>query len=92
MDAKKVTVVGIIAILIGLLIGYLFWGSQTKAQSELDALKAKLAEAQKSLDQEKAMSAKVQALEAQLRQMTENLNKEKAAREQLQARISKGKK
>ena len=31
MDGKKVTIVGIVAILIGLLVGYLMWGAQTKS-------------------------------------------------------------
>ena len=30
MDGKKVTIVGIVAILIGLLVGYLMWGAQMK--------------------------------------------------------------
>ena len=57
MDGKKVTIVGIIAILVGLLVGYLMWGAQTKAlQGELDQIKSRLAEAQKAATREKELS------------------------------------
>ena len=93
MDGKKVTIVGIIAILVGLLVGYLMWGAQTKAlQGELDQIKSRLAEAQKAATREKELSAKLGQMEAQLKQLTDDLAKEKARREQMQAAVSKGKK
>jgi cytochrome c-type biogenesis protein CcmH/NrfG len=93
MDGKKVTIVGIVAILIGLLVGYLMWGAQTKAlQGELDQIKARLAEAQKAASREKELSDKLAQMEAQLKQVTDDLAKEKARREQMQAQVSKGKK
>jgi F0F1-type ATP synthase membrane subunit b/b' len=93
MDGKKVTIVGIIAILVGLLVGYLMWGAQTKAlQGELDQIKSRLAEAQKAATREKELSAKLGQMEAQLKQLTDDLAKEKARREQMQAVVSKGKK
>ena len=93
MDGKKVTIVGIVAILIGLLVGYLMWGAQTKAlQGELDQLKSRLAEAQKAATREKELSDKLAQMEAQLKQVSDDLAKEKARREQMQAQVSKGKK
>ena len=93
MDGKKVTIVGIVAILIGLLVGYLMWGAQTKAlQGELDQLKSRLAEAQKAATREKELSDRLAQMEAQLKQVSDDLAKEKARREQMQAQVSKGKK
>ncbi|MGH7358364.1 MAG: hypothetical protein ACREJR_06070 [Candidatus Rokuibacteriota bacterium] len=93
MDGKKVTIVGIIAILVGLLVGYLMWGAQTKAlQGELDQIKSRLAEAQKAATREKELSDKLVQMEAQLKQVSDDLAKEKARREQMQGAVSKGKK
>ena len=93
MDGKKVTIVAIIAILVGLLVGYLMWGAQTKAlQGELDQIKSQLAEAQKAATREKELSDKLAQMEAQLKQLTDDLAKEKARREQMQGAVSKGKK
>ena len=93
MDGKKVTIVGIVAILIGLLVGYLMWGAQTKSlQGELDQLKARLTEAQKAATREKELSGKLAQMEAQLKQMSDDLAAEKAKREKMQMQVSKGKK
>jgi hypothetical protein len=93
MDGKKVTIVGIIAILVGLLVGYLMWGAQTKAlQGELEQIKARLAEAQKAATREKELSDRLVQMEAQLKQVSDDLAKERARREQMQATASKGKK
>jgi uncharacterized protein HemX len=93
MDGKKVTIVAIVAILIGLLVGYLMWGASTKSlQGELDQLKARLAEAQKASSREKELSDKLAQMEAQLKQLSDDLAKEKAKREQMQGQVSKGKK
>jgi hypothetical protein len=93
MDGKKVTIVGIIAILVGLLVGYLMWGAQTKAlQGELEQIKARLAEAQKAATREKELSDKLGQMEAQLKQVSDDLAKERARREQMQATVAKGKK
>ena len=93
MDGTRVTVIGIIAILIGLLVGYLFWGYRSKqVESELTAAKAQFADAQKAADQGTAVAEKLKALEAQLKEVTASLEKERAARAELQARVSEGKK
>ena len=93
MDGKKVTIVAIVAILIGLLVGYLMWGVQTKSlQGELDKLKTQLTDAQKAGTHEQELSAKLAQMEAQLKQMSDDLAAEKAKREKMQAQVSKGKK
>ncbi|HZS32216.1 MAG TPA: hypothetical protein VFC42_02445 [Methylomirabilota bacterium] len=93
MDGKRVTIVAIVAILVGLLVGYLFWGYQLKTtQGELDQLKARLAEAQKAATHEKELSGKLQELESELKRVTDDLTKEKGRREQMQSQLSKGKK
>ena len=93
MDGKKVTIVAIIAILVGILVGYLMWGANTKTlQGELDQLKARLTEAQKAATREKELSDKLAQMEAQLKQVSDDLAKEKANREKMQAAVSKGKK
>ena len=93
MDGKKVTIVAIVAILIGLLVGYLMWGTNTRSlQGELDQLKARLAEAQKAATREKELSDKLAQMDAQLKQVSDDLAKEKARREQMQAQVSTGKK
>ena len=82
MDGKKVTIVAIVAILIGLLVGYLMWGAHMKTlRGELDQLQARLAEAQKASTREKELSDKLAQMEAQLKQMNDDLAKEKARRE-----------
>ena len=93
MDGKKVTIVAIVAILIGLLVGYLMWGAHMKTlRGELDKLQGQLADAQKASTREKELSDKLAQMEAQLKQMNDDLAKEKARREQMQGQISKGKK
>jgi uncharacterized protein HemX len=93
MDGKKATIVGIVAILIGLLVGYLMWGTQAKSlRGELDGLKARLTEAEKAASHEKELTEKLAQMEAQLKQVTDDLAKEKEKREKMQAQISKGKK
>lgn len=90
---RKPTIVAIVALIIGLLIGYLFWGYQGKQlETALAAAKADLAAAEKSRVPGEALAAKVKGLEEQLKQVTESLAKEKELREKAQAKLSKGKK
>jgi uncharacterized protein HemX len=91
MDGPKVTVVAIVAILIGLLAAYFMWGTQTKSlRSELDQLDARLAEAQKAVTREKELSDKLAQMEAQLKQVSDDLADETARREELEAQVSRG--
>jgi len=92
MTATKVTVVGIITLLIGVGTGYLLWGSEPRQLAgELAAAKARLAEAQQSAAREGAVATKLQQAEAQLKQMTETLRSERELREKLDALVSKKK-
>ncbi len=91
MGGKNVTIVAIVAILIGLLVGYLMWGTHTKSlQGELDQLKAPLAEAQKAATREKELSDKLAQMDAQLKQLSDDLAEAKARREEMQAQVSTG--
>ena len=90
MDSKKVTVVAIVLLLVGILAGYLYWGTKTGALEK--DLAAARAQAQQATAQVDAMGAKLKSLEAQLKELTDKLAAEKEAREKLQARVSKGKK
>jgi uncharacterized protein HemX len=91
MDGPKVTVVAIVAILVGLLAAYLMWGTQTKSlRGELDQLEARLAEAQKAVTREKELSDKLAQMEAQLKQVSDDLAEETARREELEAQVSRG--
>ena len=86
-------VIGIVAILIGLFIGYLSWGASAgKLSTELTAAKAKVAEAQQAAVREGALATKVQDLESQLKQASESLGKEKETREKLEKLAAKLKK
>jgi uncharacterized protein HemX len=94
MDGKRVTIVAIIAILIGLLVGYLFWGSSARRQeAELVQAQASLEEARKSAAaQEQALSQKLQALETQLKEVSDRLTAEKEARTRVESQVSRGRK
>lgn len=93
MDGKKITIVAVIAILVGLLIGYLYWGTQIKnLDAQLGDLRQQLAEAEKTVAREKELTGKVESLEAQLKQLADQLAAEKEKREKVQAQVSKGKK
>jgi uncharacterized protein HemX len=93
MGGPKVTVVAVVAILVGLLAAYLMWGTQTKSlRRELDQLEARLAEAQKAVTREKELSDKLAQMEAQLKQVSDDLAEETARREELEAQVSGGRK
>jgi cell division protein FtsB len=94
MDGKRVTIVAIVAILIGLLVGYLFWGAASRRQeAELAQARASLAEAQKAAAaQEQSLAQRLQALEAQLKEISDRLAAEKAARTRLEGQVTRGKK
>ncbi|HSE94674.1 MAG TPA: hypothetical protein VLD61_02210 [Methylomirabilota bacterium] len=90
MDGRKATVVAIVAILVGLLIGWLYWGSGHRTlQDEVGRARVQTEQAAR---QEQAMAAKLAQLEAQLAELQAELAREKAAREALEARISRGRK
>ena len=90
MDGKKVTLFAILAVVVGILIGYLVWGNQAQQlQNEVAAVKAK---AQQSGIQEWMMATKLQQIEAQIKDATERLKSEQDQRQKLEALAAKQKK
>ncbi len=89
----QATLVGIVAVLIGLLIGYLSWGVQAgKVASELTEVKTKLTEGQQAAAREGELATKVQGIEAQIKEATASVSKEHEARQKLEklaARLKK---
>jgi uncharacterized protein HemX len=93
MAGKTAAVVVVIALLIGLLAGYLFWASRTRElTSQLATAKDRLAQAQQSSAQADAAAAKLREAEAQLKQVTADLDAERARRAQLEVQVSRGRK
>ena len=87
MDGKKVTLFAILAVVVGILIGYLVWGNQAQQlQNEVAAVKAKV---QQSGIQEGMMATKLQQIEAQIKEATERLKSEQDQRQKLEALAAK---
>ena len=87
---KPAAVVAIIALIVGLGIGYLVWGAQARQlESEAGAVKASLAQAQQAAVREGQMATKVQGIEAQIKKATEDLKTETDAREKLEKLAAK---
>ena len=73
----QAVVIGIIALIIGLGIGYFTWGTQsTRAARDVAAAKAQLDEARKATEREGQLAARIQAAETQLREAQEALRTE----------------
>jgi F0F1-type ATP synthase membrane subunit b/b' len=90
MNGPKATVVAIVAILVGLLIGWLYWGTGSRTlQDELARVRT---QAEQAARQEQAAGAKLAQIETQLRELQAELAREKAAREALEGRVSRGRK
>ena len=82
---KPTWVVAILAVLAGLLAGYLVWGARSRQlQSELATVKAHLAEADRATGQQGALATRLQEVEAYLKAATESLTREQEARAQLE--------
>jgi hypothetical protein len=90
MDGRKAIVVAIVAVLVGLLIGWLYWGTGTRRLE--DELARVRAQAEQAGRQEEAMTAKLADVERRLGEVQSELAREKAAREALEARVSRGRK
>jgi hypothetical protein len=101
MDAKKVIVLGVICVLVGVLIGYLLWGQRTQrllselggARARLEQLQIGLAEeTQRAKDRGAQLEARLKQAESQLGQATEDLRLERQRRVKLELLISQGRK
>ena len=89
----QAVVIGIIAAVIGLGIGYMTWGSQaSQAQKDVAAAKAQLDEARKSAEREGQLATKIQDAEAQLKTAQESLKTEMDQTKKLESALAKRKK
>jgi len=89
----QAVVIGIIAAIIGLGIGYATWGSQSsQAAKDVAAAKAQLVEAQKAAEREGQLATKIQAAEAKLKETQEALKSETDQAKKLEGLLAKRKK
>ena len=89
----QAVVIGIIAAVLGLGIGYFTWGAQsTQAQKDVAAAKAQLDEARKSAEREGQLATKIQAAEAKLKESQEALKSEMDQSKKLEGVLAKRKK
>jgi hypothetical protein len=94
---RPVTITAIAGVLIGLLVGFLWWGSGSqRAQADLTAARKTAEEAAQKLGDAEATAAKVQGemklLQSRLKALEEDLAREKALRSRLEGLVSQGKK
>jgi uncharacterized protein HemX len=89
----QAVVIGIIAAIIGLGIGYGMWGSQSaQAERDVAAAKAKLEEARKSAEREGQLATKIQSAEAKLKETQDALKSETDQAKKLEDILAKRKK
>jgi uncharacterized protein HemX len=89
----QAVVIGLIAAIIGLGIGYMTWGSQaSQAQKDVAAAKAQLDETRKAAEREGQLATKIQDAEAQLKTAQESLKTEMDQTKKLETQLAKRKK
>ena len=89
----QAVVIGIIAAIIGLGIGYVTWGAQSaQATKDVAAAKAQLEEARKAGEREGQLATKIQAAEAKLKETQEALKSETDQTKKLEGLLAKRKK
>jgi uncharacterized protein HemX len=89
----QAVVIGIIAVIIGLGIGYATWGSQSaQAEKDVAAAKAKLEDSRKAAEREGQLATKIQAAEAKLKETEEALKSETEQAKKLEGVVAKRKK
>jgi uncharacterized protein HemX len=89
----QAVVIGIIAAIVGLGIGYVTWGTQaSQATKDVAAAKAQLDEARKSSEREGQLATKIQAAEAKLKETQEALKAETDQAKKLEGIVAKRKK
>jgi hypothetical protein len=95
MLGKTAAISAISALVVGLLVGYLFWGRAPRPQEPADS-QARLAEETQRADglQRRVddLQRKFADLEAELQRAGEGLRREREAREALEEMVSKGRK
>jgi peptidoglycan hydrolase CwlO-like protein len=86
----QAVVVGIVAVVVGIAIGFFAWGSPARQlESEVAAART---QAQQASVQEGTVATKIQALEAQVKQALEGFKSEQDQRQKLEALVAKLKK
>jgi uncharacterized protein HemX len=89
----QAVVIGIIAAVIGLGIGYFTWGTQaSQASKDVAAAKAQLEEARKAAEREGQLATKIQEAEGQLKAAQESLKTETDQAKKLEGILAKRKK
>ena len=89
----QAVVIGIIALILGLGIGYFTWGAQsTQAAKDVAAAKAQLEETRRAAEREGQLATKIQAAEAKLKEAQESLKTETDEAKKLEALLAKRKK
>jgi uncharacterized protein HemX len=89
----QAVVIGIIAAIIGLGVGYFTWGTQaSQAAKDVAAAKAQLDEARKAAEREGQLATKIQAAEAKLKETQEALKTETDQAKKLEGILAKSKK
>ena len=89
----QAVVIGIVAAIIGLGIGYFTWGAQSsQAAKDVAAAKAQLEEARKSGEREGQLATRIQAAEAKLKESQEALKTETDQAKKLEGILAKRKK
>jgi uncharacterized protein HemX len=88
----QVAVAAIVAVLVGLGIGYVVWGSQAgQMQSDVDAARARLGQMRQAAQREGELTTKVQDVEGKVKQAEEQLRNESELVKKLEA-VAKRKK
>jgi len=89
----QAVVIGIIALVVGLGVGYMTWGSQA-AQTEKDvaAVKTQLDAARKSAEREGQLATRIQDAEGKLKEAQTSLQTEAEQNKKLEALLKKKKK
>ena len=87
---RVMAAVGIVALLVGGLAGYLMWGRPTqRVADELAAVRRQVAEETQRASE---MQSKLADTEAQLKRLTEALKSEREVRQRLEQTVSEGRK
>jgi uncharacterized protein HemX len=89
----QAVVIGIIAAVIGLGIGYFTWGAQSsQAAKDVATAKAQLDEVRKAAEREGQLATKIQVAEAKLKETQEALKTETEQAKKLEGVLTKRKK
>jgi uncharacterized protein HemX len=89
----QVIVIGVIAAVIGLGIGYFTWGAQSaQVARTVESLRGQLDETRKAAEREGQLATQIQAAEAKLKQAKADLQTETEQATKLEALLKKKKK